>query len=458
MTHGEAARVLGLERPDSLHVAGRLSIAIDTLVDRRGQSRDVRARVEFGSDFLRVTELSLLRYGGRVVAAADLSLGTDPEEPFALSLQVEEVDAVAFLGETSPLGRVARGTFSAQMDFAGALDELLLPATTSLVGGGRFTLADGSLRPTEVTSRLSSFLNLAELAEPAIRSWTTPFAVEGGAVRLAESTIQGAPGSPRVAGSVGLDGSLDLGAVFDLPRVRLDSATVRRLGGAAVVAERVVAGGELTRAELRIQGTVGAPEVGAVWGGNASPLEAVREAATAAARQEIEERVQSRREEIEQRAGGAIRDLLQRRLPGAAGPRPPSAPDTVRPDSVRADSVRADTTRADTSRADTVGADTLRADTLRADTARVDTLRVDTLRVTVIPLRSRARTEWLELPWTTWTKDALGLAMREALDVGDHEVRPRHLLVGTPAEGEGRGAAAMRAAGIADPATLRSLR
>jgi hypothetical protein len=267
-----------------------------------------------------------------------------------MSMRAEAVEAAAFLGSTTSLGRAAHGTLSADLDVAGDLDELMLPLVSTLVGGGRFALTRGALNASPLTERLAAYLGVAEMSEPTVRDWSAPFTVEAGAVRVAESTLEGAPAAPHVGGAIGFDGSLDLAATFDLPSVRLDSATVDRLGGAGTVAQRAFEGGSLTRAVLRVDGTVDAPRFSTVLGDDAA-RETLGEAATDAAAQEIREQIRIRREDVERRAGGAIQDLLLRRAPGAVVPvRPDVAPDTLRPDTIPSGTIRPATLRPDTIR------------------------------------------------------------------------------------------------------------
>ncbi len=313
VSSAEAARRMGLARPESLPLAGRITVAIDTLIDRKGRSEQLRAVIELSPDHIRVTDATLRRYGGLITTGIDLALGSQVTQPFTMRMRAEGVDATAFLGETTPLGTAVRGNFTADLDFAGQLDDLLLPTPAALVGGGRFLLSEGGLRASPLTERLASFVSLPSLREPGVRNWTAPFTVEAGALRLADSALEGAPGTPRVGGAIGFDGRLDLVSTLDLPRTGLDSAAIRRLGGATVVAQRALERTDLTRAVLRIGGTLTSPDIGVRVGEGPSVAEAVREEAT----REIRDQVEERRQELEQRATGSIRDLLRRNLPTA---------------------------------------------------------------------------------------------------------------------------------------------
>ncbi|MFC1660182.1 AsmA-like C-terminal region-containing protein [Gemmatimonadota bacterium] len=408
-TPEQAARELGLSRPDSLPFAGRGEIIVDTLIDRKGRSEGVRARFEFGPSFVRVTDAAFRRFGGDLRTAGSLFLDPRRDGPFSFSLQVTDLDAGSFLAATTPLGNLVHGRISLNVDVIGSLDDLLLPDRTSLVGSGHFSLTDGGLRQIPVTEGLSSFLGLGSLREPNIQSWQTSFLMENGAIRLAEAVLTGAPGEPRLGGSVGLDGSLDLLSAFDLPVEGLEARVVDRLRLSPALLEGLRARGEAVRAAVLVGGFLFSPEIrAAVTAPGQTLTQTVREEVQAEAQQRIEEQ----KRELQERATGFLRGLIRERAP--AGPPLPDTlrgdsippdttgidsihgdtaaadslrPDTVLPDTMHPDTIRPDTMRPDTVLPDTVPSDTLPPDTLPPDTLRPDTLRPDTLRP--VPLHAQ---------------------------------------------------------------------
>ncbi|HSG47065.1 MAG TPA: AsmA family protein [Longimicrobiales bacterium] len=360
----DAARDMGLSRPTHLPLAGEIQVALDTVLDRKGRMEDVEATLVFGPDFLQVTRSSFRRYGGRIQAEGALEVGGDPEEPFSLKLVVEGVDAGAFLGETTPLGRAITGSLDLNLDLAGALDGLLLPSRTTLQGAGSFSLTGGGVDAGPLGQRLAEFLGLEQLANLRVRDWSTGFVLRDGLILLDEATMEGAPGSPSVGGGVGLDGALDLVTAFDLPREDVEAAVMERLGipqgagGMAVLA-----------AVLRVGGTLWDPQLRA---DPSATVQAVTEAVQDQARAEVDRQIQERQTELQERATGFLRGLLGRRDTAQA---PPPPPDTVRADTLRADTLPGDTARPDTLRPDTLRPDTVRPDTMVPDTARPDTTR-----------------------------------------------------------------------------------
>ena len=340
----DAAKELGLSRPDSLPMAGRLEVSLDTVIDHQGRMEKLRARVDFGPSFLQITEATFRRYGGEIRTSADLTLAPDESTPFSLSLQLHNLDAGDFLAETTPLGRFVRGTISVDLDLIGTLDGFLLPNRPALIGSGSFSLTGGGLATAPLTRSLSDFLGMESLREPSIQDWASSFVLEEGSVRLAEATIRGAPGSPIVGGTVGLDGKLDLRSVFDLPTERLNTSALERLGFAGEIAANVAQRPDVVQAILRIGGSVFDPLV------EADPASAAR-----AVGQAVEEEVRSEvQEELQNRAAGFLRSLVRPQDTADTVLADSLLPDTLRPDTVPPDSVRPDTVQPDTVRPDTV--------------------------------------------------------------------------------------------------------
>lgn len=402
-----AAEELGLIRPDSLPLAGSLALALDTVIDSKGRMEDVRARVDFGPRFLQVAEATFRRFGGEIRTVMDLTLGPDEAVPFSFSLQVQELEAGSFLSHTTPLGDFVRGTISVDMDIIGTMDGFLLPDRPALVGSGSFSLTGGGLNSTALTRMVADYLGLESLREPNIQDWGSSFVLEQGRVRLAEATIQGAPGSPEVGGSVGLNGDLDLRSAFALPTERLSTSALNRLGVAGEIAANVAQRPDVVQAILRIGGSVFDPAVEADPMSAAQTLgqaveEEVRDevqgridAEKAEAERVLEEqraeaqrKIEEQKEELRDRASGFLQNLIRPRDTVQAPPPPDTVPpDTIRPDTVQLDTIQPDTLLPDSVQPDTVRPDTTLPDTTLPDTLRPDTLPPDTL-TRVLPART----------------------------------------------------------------------
>ncbi len=339
-----AAREMGLERPATLPAAGELQVAIDTVLDRKGRMEDVRATLRFGPDFLQVSDADFRRYGGRIQTSGNLAFGDESSEPFSFQLVVDGVQAGAFLGETTPLGRAITGTLDLSLDITGGLNRLLLPTREALTGRGRFSLTGGGVDAGAITAELSELLGIPELRSLDVQDWNSTFTLEDGMVSLGEGTLAGAPGSPRVGGDVGLDGGLDLVAAFDLPRQDMAASALERLG--------VQDAARLVTAVVRIGGTVTDPTLEV---DPTATVTAVQDEVQEAAEARIEEEIRDQQRELEERATDFLTGLLRGRRTADTLPRDSAAmPDTLAPDSLQADTLRRDTLPRDTLPRDTL--------------------------------------------------------------------------------------------------------
>ncbi len=373
----EAARELRLARPDSLPVSGELQLALDTLIYAKGRLEAVRAHTEFGPSVFRVTEASMRQFGGEVWTSMNLALGDSPEEPFNLSLRVRDLDAGAFLSQTTPLGHALRGVLSVDLDLAGSLDNLLLPDRPSLVGSGRFSLTNGGLNSVPLTQALSAFMGMDEVRAPEIDAWSASFVLENGRVRLADGRLTGTPGEPVVGGSIGLDGGLDLLSMFEINADNLGTYALENLGIQDNLAGRIPGRPGLVRAIVHLGGTILSPEL---RGDPGATVRTVTQEVEQQVESEAQRQIQEQRNRLQNRATGFLRNLLR---PGdtAAAPPDTTGGDTIRPDTVPPDTIRPDTVRADTVKPDTVRPDTVRPDTVKPDTVRPDTVSQDTSRI-----------------------------------------------------------------------------
>jgi hypothetical protein len=356
----DAARELRLARPDSLPVSGELQVALDTLIYAKGRIEEVRARVEFGPSLVRVTEESHKQFGGDVWTSMNLALGSRAQEPFNISLRVRDLDAGEFFAATSPLGESLQGKLSLDLDLVGDLDELLLPGRRSLVGSGRFSLTEGGIQSVPLTQALSSFMGITGVREPQIRDWATSFLIENGGIRLADGRLSGAVGEPVVGGSIGFGGELNLLSIFEINADNLGAYALDNLGIHDDLAGRIPGRPGMVQAIVRIGGTILAPELQGDPGAMAQNLtQAVKEEAQAEAQRQIEQQ----RTQLQNRATGFLRNLLQPRdTTGGA------VPDTVRGDTLRPDTIPPDTVRHDTIKPDTIIPDTIKPDTIKPDT------------------------------------------------------------------------------------------
>lgn len=371
-----------LALPDSLPMAGEVAIRLDTLISTPFRLEDLEATVAFTPTLLGVTESRFVLYGGQVQSGFQVGVGGQEAQPFSLRVVTEGIRGGDFLARTSSLGRHLSGVLDLDLDVAGELDRQMLPIPGTVSGGASTDLRDGRLEETPLTRALSQALSLASLASPTISRWTARMEVDGSTVRFLESDLDTDVGPLAYGGSIGLDGSLDLGLRLSLASARLDSLALEQSGLLGAVAGRLAGtdGGGTPRLGIGIgiQGTLSDPRLSpqaslasgdlgdALEAAAREPVQQLRDTAqarvdaardtaterTRAVRDTVEGRIQAEREEAEaearEQAGDARRELEERArgfLGGFLGG--DRAADTTTADTATADAAPADTATTD---------------------------------------------------------------------------------------------------------------
>lgn len=376
-----------LALPDSLPMAGEVTLRLDTLISTPFRLEDVEATVAFTPALVGVTESRFVLYGGQVRSGFQVGVGGQEAQPFSLRVVTEGIRGGDFLARTSPLGRHLSGVLDLDLDVAGEVDRQMLPIPGTVSGGASTDLRDGRLEETPLTRALSQALSMANLASPTISRWTARMEVDGSTVRFLESDLDTDVGPLAYGGSMGFDGSLDLGLRLSLASDRLDSLALEQSGLLGAVAGRLAGadGGAAPRLGIgiAIRGTLSnpslSPQVSLATGDLGDALEAAarepaqqlrdtvqarvdaaRDTATERARavqDTVEERVRAEREEAEaearEQAEDARRELEERArgfLGGFLGG--DRAADTTTADTATAGAAPADTTTTDEGDAD----------------------------------------------------------------------------------------------------------
>jgi hypothetical protein len=313
-------------------VPGGVDLALNGTVDRMTFGALVMSNARGGLRVRdrRVTldDFSLGTLGGRV-AVNGFYETTDPARPtFAVALVLDSLDipqasgALLTVRMLAPVARFARGAFTARMDLAGALggddQGVMVPLFDALDGGGSLFTTSLALEGFPAMARLAEALSLPQLANPTFQAIRSTVEIRGG--RLHVRPFQVGMGDFRlgVAGSNGVDQSLDYQLSLAVPRAMLGAGADQAVRG--LIAKATQAGVDVQAADtlqvrVGLGGTVTAPSIRTDFGGVAANAGAqVRQAAGEAVEQRLDaaqERVDSAAEGARRQAQAAADSLVQ---------------------------------------------------------------------------------------------------------------------------------------------------
>lgn len=152
---------------------------------------------------------------------------TNPDMHF--NYDVEKVDiretfnAFNTVQKLMPLGQFLTGKITSQMSVDGKLGKDMMPVLNSLNGDGSLLLIEGVLQKFAPLDQVASTLNVAQLKDISLRDIKTYFSFKDGRVVVNPFNIVTNGIRMQVAGSHGLDQSMDYNMQLALPRTMLGS-------------------------------------------------------------------------------------------------------------------------------------------------------------------------------------------------------------------------------------------
>lgn len=150
---------------------------------------------------------------------------TNPDMHF--NYDVEKVDiretfnAFNTVQKLMPLGQFLTGKITSQMSVDGKLGKDMMPVLNSLNGDGSLLLIEGVLQKFAPLDQVASTLNVAQLKDISLRDIKTYFSFKDGRVVVDPFNIVTNGIRMQVAGSHGLDQSMDYNMQLALPRTML---------------------------------------------------------------------------------------------------------------------------------------------------------------------------------------------------------------------------------------------
>ena len=221
---GKSTEIIADSLPPGLVANG--SVKVDKAVYKMIKTNDFNLAFNLSKGILTVQELSAKAYSGKL----DSKLTVDLNQPGLAyngnlglqSVQADELSSALIQKAVNML----TGTFQTVMNFSGA-GTTWAEIQKVLNADGSFTLADGGIKGTPVSSSIATLLGLQELNNINYKNITGTFKiVEGGKVKI-KSNLKGADLDAEAEGIIGLDGSLDLPVTLHLSPAMADKLKSR---------------------------------------------------------------------------------------------------------------------------------------------------------------------------------------------------------------------------------------
>jgi hypothetical protein len=214
---------------------------------------------------VRMDKLGFNSLGGRFVTSGTYDTKDVKNPKFDFNLNIADV-AVSEAYKTfntvqalMPLAKNIQGNFTTDFKIAGGLAQNMMPLYNTLTGGGIIKLLSAIVKDAPVLSNLSSFTKLKDLEVIQLKDVIMQAEVRDGRILFKPFDVAAGPYKMNIAGSNGIDGSLDYQIKMDIPAGQLGSTVNTAL---ASLTGKPVANAENIKLDLNLGGTYNQPKIG----------------------------------------------------------------------------------------------------------------------------------------------------------------------------------------------------
>lgn len=307
--------------PEIIPVPANLDLAFSAVIDSMSLGdvvmSNARGKVRVGERRITLEEFGFGTFGGDVVLSGWYET-MDPARPaYSFDVSMVGIDisggfaALPSVRAFAPVSAFADGELSADLTIAGVLGPGMAPVLQAMDGMGAIRTRSLALRDMPLLERLAEAVRMDELRRPAVSDIAASIRIADGRLHVRPFGVQLGSAALTVAGSNGIDGSLDYALELRLPEGALGSATSRLVGGLAERAGRApVSETEPIRLDAALGGTFRDPAVtlelaDAIVGAGADLADEARsrlEQEAAREATEARERVEAARAQVRARA------------------------------------------------------------------------------------------------------------------------------------------------------------
>jgi len=292
---------------DVILVPPRIDVALDATVARLLYGTlamtDARARLRVAGQRATLEQFRANALGGQVAVSGTYET-TRPDTPtFDVNVTLTKVDVPsAFQAFTTvqmlaPVAKYASGSVTTDVHLAGAFGKDMMPVFPTLSGAGTLETSALALRGFPVLTTAAAVTKIDALANPTLQPLHAAFRIDHGRLTVQPFTATVAGITANVAGSNGLDQTLQYAVGLRVPRSMLGSAANQTMAGLASRAGQagvnLAAAPEIPLA-IRVGGTVTSPTVdvdvaSVASSAKAAVQQAVTKRASAAATQLVQD-------------------------------------------------------------------------------------------------------------------------------------------------------------------------
>ena len=290
-----------------------LQATVDELTYGNMKMSDARGGLRVKDQRVTLENFSMNTLGGELGLTGFYETTNVAKPTFDVDVRMKSIDipsafaALTTVQILAPVAKFARGSVSTDLHLAGPLDKNMVPLFAVLDGKGALRTSELVIQGLPLLGKVADALKLDRLRSPTLDSLRASIQIKGGRVHLNPFNVRVGQTNLRVAGSHGIDQSLQYTLGLRVPRSELGAGANQVIAGLASRAGKAgldLQAAEAVELDVTLGGTLTNPTVQTNLGDVvASTAQSVKEAA----QQEVAERVDSLKAKADSAADEARR-------------------------------------------------------------------------------------------------------------------------------------------------------
>ncbi len=211
-----------------------IAAKIGTLTMQKFEMKDVRGTMKIANGIINMQNLTMKMFDGAIASKGTVNLQNPQRPTFNLNLDMNSLNANSALSSFTSFGQRLLGDMNMDIHISGALDDTLGLIPSSLNATGNVGVNNGKLQGVKVNQQIASLLNVPEVSDLSFKDWVNAFSIKDGRVNIPDLKIAALGADYTIAGSQGLDGSMDFKMALLLSEATSAKASVPGFAGEAL--------------------------------------------------------------------------------------------------------------------------------------------------------------------------------------------------------------------------------
>ena len=278
---------------------------------------NIKGTIELKDQRLNLNNLTAGLLGGSITTNGYYDTkGTTPDISFNMVINKFNIQntykSFITVKQFVPLAQYVQGTFGAKLNLTSTLNDGMIPNWDSFNSNGNLDISHAEVKGFKPFQLVGDKLNISELSNPTLNKVNASYKITNGRFYLSPVNYKVSNYDVTLAGSNGMDKSLDYSMAIDIPAGNLKSSVNQAISGVLKKNVNVMSANNV-KVDVLIKGKVDNPSL-AFSGGETAKEAAknVEETVKEEVKQKVEEKKEEVKKKVEQKAD-TLKNQLQKK-------------------------------------------------------------------------------------------------------------------------------------------------